>query len=204
MIILIDEYDTPIHSSYLYGYYDEMVEFIRNLLSGAFKDNSYLFKGVITGILRVSKESIFSGLNNLVTYTILDYKYSSDFGFTVDETKEILNRFNIGDKYDDVSDSYNGYKFGDNIIFNPWSIINFIDNPKNELLPYWANTSSNDLIKYLLKISSLNFKKSVEFWLKGKSINSRIDSNIVFPEIDRDDKNIYSLLFFSGLFEMFR
>jgi len=198
VIILIDEYDTPIHASYIYGYYGEFIEFIRSLLSGAFKDNSYLFKGVITGILRVSRESIFSGLNNLATYSILEDRFSDSFGFTIDETKDILEHFNLQDRYDDISDSYNGYTFGSHTILNPWSIINFIDNPQHELLAYWANTSSNDLIKHLLSISSLNFKKSMEGWLKDETIVSEIDSNIVFTEIERSDQNIYSLLFFSG------
>jgi len=198
VIILIDEYDTPIHASYLNNYYEPMIEFIRNLLSGAFKDNSYLFKGVITGILRVSRESIFSGLNNIATYTILDERYSNRFGFTIDETKKLLESYGLEDKYNDISDSYNGYKFGDNTIFNPWSILNYIDNPKHELLPYWANTSSNDLIKYLIRVSSMSFKKSLESWLNGECVESQIDSNIVFSEIERSDKNIYSLLFFSG------
>ncbi|SFV53290.1 Conserved protein, with a weak D-galactarate dehydratase/altronate hydrolase domain [hydrothermal vent metagenome] len=197
-VILIDEYDTPIHASYLHGYYDEFIEFIRNLLSGAFKDNDYLYRGVITGILRVSRESIFSGLNNIATYTISHTRYSNKFGFTIDETQKILDDFGLIDKYDEVSDSYNGYEIGEETIFNPWSILNFIDNPKHELLPYWANTSSNDLIKHLIKISSLNFKKSLEQWLNGESIRTEIDSNIVFSEIDKNDKNVYSLLFFSG------
>ena len=198
VVILIDEYDTPIHASYLHGYYNEFIEFIRNLLSGAFKDNSYLFKGVITGILRVSRESIFSGLNNLATYTILEERYSNKFGFTVNETKKILDSFGLIDRYGDMSNSYNGYKFGDEIIFNPWSILNYIDNPKHELLPYWANTSSNELVKHLIQVSSMSFKKSLESWLNGESIESQIDSNIVFSEIEKSDKNIYSLLFFSG------
>ncbi len=198
VVILIDEYDTPIHASYLHGYYNEFIEFIRNLLSGAFKDNDFLYRGVITGILRVSRESIFSGLNNIATYTISDTRYSNRFGFTIDETKQILNDFGLNDKYNEVSDSYNGYKIGEETIFNPWSILNFIDNPKHELLPYWANTSSNELLKYLINISSLSFKKSLEAWLNGKSIKTEIDSNIVFSEIEKNDKNIYSLLFFSG------
>jgi len=198
VVILIDEYDTPIHASYLHNYYSEFIEFIQNLLSGAFKDNDYLYKGVITGILRVSRESIFSGLNNIATYTISHTRYSSRFGFTVDETKKILDDFDLIDRYDDVSNSYNGYEIGEKTIFNPWSIINFIDNPKHELLPYWANTSSNELLKHLINISSLNFKKSLEQWLNGESIRTEIDSNIVFSEIDKNDKNIYSLLFFSG------
>ncbi len=199
VVILIDEYDTPpIHASYLHGYYSEFIEFIRNLLSGAFKDNVFLYRGVITGILRVSRESIFSGLNNIATYTILDTRYSDKFGFTINETKEILDSFGLIDKYIKVSDSYNGYKIGEETIFNPWSILNFIDNPQHELLPYWANTSSNELLKHLITISSLNFKKSLEQWLNGDSIKTEIDSNIVFSEIEKNDKNIYSLLFFSG------
>ena len=198
VVILIDEYDTPIHASYLHGYYNEFIEFIRNLLSGAFKDNEFLYRGVITGILRVSRESIFSGLNNIATYSIVDYEYSNRFGFTVDETKQILADFGLSDKYDDVSDSYNGYKIGSETIFNPWSIINFVADKKHRLLPYWANTSSNELLKHLINISSLNFKKSLEMWLNGESIRTQIDSNIVFSEIEKNDKNIYSLLFFSG------
>jgi len=197
-VILIDEYDTPIHASYLHGYYNEFIEFIRNLLSGAFKDNKYLYRGVITGILRVSRESIFSGLNNIATYTIVDYEYSNRFGFTVDETKKMLSDFNLSDRYSDVSDSYNGYKIGRETIFNPWSILNFVSDKEHRLLPYWANTSSNDLIKYLIKISSMSFKKSLESWLKGEAIRTPIDSNIVFSEIEQNDKNVYSLLFFSG------
>jgi len=198
VIILIDEYDTPIHASYINGYYGEFIEFIRNLLSGAFKDNSYLYRGVITGILRVSRESIFSGLNNLATYTILESEFSDSFGFTIDETRDILEYFNLQDRYDDISDSYNGYTFGTHTILNPWSIINYISDRDHRLLAYWANTSSNELIKHLLSVSSLNFKKSMESWLKDETIVSEIDSNIVFSEIERSDQNIYSLLFFSG------
>jgi hypothetical protein len=198
IVILIDEYDTPIHASYINGYYSEFIEFIRNLLSGAFKDNSYLFKGAITGILRVSRESIFSGLNNLATYSIVDYEYSDKFGFTISETQKILEDFGLKQRYSDVSNLYNGYKIGEDTIFNPWSIINFVADKNNRLLPYWANTSSNDLVKHLISISSLKFKKSLEIWLKGGSIRSEIDSNIVFSEIERSDKSIYSLLFFSG------
>ncbi len=198
VVILIDEYDTPIHASYLHGYYNEFIEFIRNLLSGAFKDNEFLYRGVITGILRVSRESIFSGLNNIATHSIVDYEYSNKFGFTIHETKQILADFGLSDKYDEVCDSYNGYKIGEETIFNPWSIINFVADKKHRLLPYWANTSSNELLKHLITISSLNFKKSLEQWLNGESIRTEIDSNIVFSEIEKNDKNIYSLLFFSG------
>ncbi len=198
VIILIDEYDTPIHASYLNGFYNEMIEFMRNLLSGAFKDNSYLFKGVITGILRVSRESIFSGLNNIATYSILDYEYSNRFGFTINETQKILADFNLSDRYEVVSKLYNGYKIGDDTIFNPWSIINFIGDKKHRPLPYWANTSSNDLVKYLIQISSMDFKKSLEIWLKGGSVKRELDSSVVFNELEKNEKNIYSLLFFSG------
>ncbi|NOZ90054.1 MAG: AAA family ATPase, partial [Epsilonproteobacteria bacterium] len=141
---------------------------------------------------------IFSGLNNLATYSILDYEYSDKFGFTINETKKILEDFDLKDRYSEVSNLYNGYKIGDNTIFNPWSIINFVADKKHRLLPYWANTSSNDLIKYLISISSLKFKKSLESWLKGETVREELDSNIVFNELIQNEKNIYSLLFFSG------
>ena len=169
-----------------------------NFLGGALKDNSYLSKGVITGVLKINKEFMFDSLNNIATYSILDYEYSDKFGFTIDETKKILADFNLSDKYEIVSKLYNGYKIGDDIIFNPWSIINFIGDKKHRPLPYWANTSSNDLVKYLIQISSMDFKKSLEIWLKGGSVKRELDSNVVFNELEKNEKNIYSLLFFSG------
>lgn len=151
VVILIDEYDTPIQSGYN-KFYDDVVVFLRNLLSGAFKDNSVLYKGVISGILRVSKESIFSGLNNLDVFSIFNYDFSDKFGFTQSETDKILSDFNLSDKKEQVKKWYNGYKFGQNEnIYNPWSILNFVTKYKEGFKTFWSNTSSNDLIKNQLK-----------------------------------------------------
>ena len=196
VVILIDEYDTPIHSAFVYDYYQKFVGFIRGFLSGGFKDNDYLYKGVITGILRVSKESIFSGLNNITPYTILDEKYGDKFGFTINETKKMLKDFDIEDRYAEVCDSYNGYNIGGVTIFNPWSILNYTDSKK--LLPFWVNTASNDLIKYLFKNSSPIFKKNLQNFIEDKVVNVQLDTNVVFSELTQNDNQIYSLLFFSG------
>jgi hypothetical protein len=147
VVILIDEYDTPIHSAYG-RFYEETVTFMRNLLSGAFKDNSYLYKGVITGILRVSKESIFSGLNNLSVFSILNNRFSDKFGFTEEEVKQILKDFEIDTDYEKVKEWYNGYRFGDTEgIYNPWSILNYVSEHRDGFRSYWSQTSSNALIR---------------------------------------------------------
>lgn len=195
-IILMDEYDTPIHASWVNGYYDEMINFMRNLMSGAFKDNSYIYKGVITGVLRVARESIFSGLNNLDVCTILDEYFSEKFGFTSEEVKRILDDYSISERFDDVNEWYNGYRFGDETIFNPWSIINFTDKKKTR--PYWANTSSNELLKELVSEGSFSLREDMEKLIRGEAIEAEIDENIVFPELKKSEKYIYSLLFFSG------
>jgi len=198
VVILIDEYDTPIQSSFYNGYYDELISFMRNLLSGAYKDNSYLFKGVITGILRISKESIFSGLNNIGVYTILRPEYSDRFGLTEREIKEMLSDFDLNEKYDEISNWYNGYIFGNKVIYNPWSLINYVASLDHEPRPYWANTSSNSIIKDLVKSSGLGFRKSIELLLRNEAIETELDENIVFPELKNKEIYIYSLLFFSG------
>ncbi len=195
-VVLVDEYDTPIHSSYVHGYYAEMTDFMRGLLSGAFKDNPYLYKGVVTGILRVAKESIFSGLNNLGVYTILDRKFSDKFGFTAEEVKEILSTCGLEERFPEVNNWYNGYDFGGTVIFNPWSIINFVD--RGETKHYWANTSSNELVKDLIREGSDRVKEDMERLLRDEPIESAINENIVFQELKKSERNIYSLLFFSG------
>ena len=195
-LILLDEYDTPIHASWVNGYYDEMIHFMRNVLSGAFKDNSYIYKGIITGVLRVSRESIFSGFNNLDVCTILDDHFSDKFGFTVEETQKLLEDFGLSGKFDEINEWYNGYKFGDETIFNPWSIINFTDRKKTR--PYWANTSSNELLKELVSTGNLSLRENIEKLIRGKTIESEIDENIVFPDLKKSEKYVYSLLFFSG------
>jgi len=195
-LMLVDEYDTPVNTAWVNGYYEEMIGFMRNLMSGAFKDNSYIYKGVITGVLRVARESIFSGLNNLDVRTILDEQFSDKFGFTSGEARKILEAYSMSERFEEVDEWYNGYRFGDRTIFNPWSVINFVD--KKKARPYWANTSSNDLLKELVREGGLSLREDIERLIRGGTIESDIDENIVFPEIKQSDKYIYSLLFFSG------
>ena len=195
-VILLDEYDTPIHAGWLEGYYNEIIKFMRGFLSGAFKDNIYFEKGVITGCLRVAKESIFTGMNNLTVASILRHKFSDKFGFTPEEVKSLLEDYGLDDKYDEVMQWYNGYKFGNKIVLNPWSVINYVD--EKEACPYWANTSSNDLIRMLVEEGPSGFKQDITLLLNGETIESVIDENIVFPDLKNSIKYIYSLLFFSG------
>ncbi len=197
-VILIDEYDTPIHASWQYGYYEEMVSFMRGILSGGLKDNPHIYKGVITGVLRVARESIFSDLNNLDVYTILDEQFSDKFGITEEELAWILKEYGLNDRYDEINEWYNGYSFGSNTIFNPWSILNFIDKAPCRPEPYWANTSSNALIKELIIEGGLEIRERVEKLIAGQTIESAIDKNIVFPELRQNEEAIFSLLFFSG------
>ena len=195
-VILLDEYDTPIHAGWLEGYYNEIIKFMRGFLSGAFKDNIYFEKGVITGCLRVAKESIFTGMNNLTVASILRHKFSDKFGFTPEEVKSLLEDYRLDDKYDEVMQWYNGYKFGNKIVLNPWSVMNYVD--EKEASPYWANTSSNDLIRMLIEEGPSGFKQDITILLNGESIESVIDENIVFPDLKNNTKYIYSLLYFSG------
>ena len=197
-VILIDEYDTPIHAAWQYGYYDEMVSFMRGLLSGGLKDNPHCFKAVLTGILRVAKESIFSDLNNLDVFTILDPRFSDKFGLTREEVKAALDEYGLSHRMEEVDKWYNGYKFGEHIIFNPWSILNFIDKNPQYPEPYWANTSSNALIKELIIDGGLEVREKVKGLIAGKDIVSVIDKNIVFPDLKKREHHIFSLFFFSG------
>ncbi|SFB45948.1 AAA family ATPase, partial [Clostridium frigidicarnis] len=175
VIILIDEYDVPIQAAYINNYYTETIEFMRNLLSGAFKDNIYLQKAMITGILRVAKESIFSGLNNLKVETVLGYNFSDKFGFTEDEVRKLVSDYNIEEDFNGVKQWYNGYYFGNVTIYNPWSILNYLSSPESGLKPYWVNTSSNDLVNILLAKGSEDVKNDLQTLIKGDSISKTID-----------------------------
>ncbi len=197
-VILIDEYDTPIHAAWQYGYYEEMISFMRGLLSGAFKDNPHIFKGIVTGILRVAKESIFSGINNLDTYTILEESFSDRFGITPDELHILFREYGIEECFDEADSWYNGYRFGNSTIFNPWSVLNFINRNPAPPAPYWANTSSNDLIKRLVIEGGTDVRENIEKLIRGESIDSVIYQNIVFPDLGKKERYIYSLFFFSG------
>jgi Predicted AAA-ATPase/PD-(D/E)XK nuclease superfamily len=196
--ILLDEYDTPIQSGHLHGYYNEIVGLFRNLFSAALKDNIYLFKAVLTGILRVSRESLFSGLNNLKVYSVLHAKYSAYFGFTEQEVADLLHQANLTEKSQEIKDWYNGYKIANQLVYNPWSIVNCIG--ENGILePYWVNTSDNALVKNLLLKSSDDFKERFELLLEGRSIDRLINENFVFPDLKKNSEgSVWSLLLMTG------
>jgi hypothetical protein len=198
VMLFIDEYDVPIQEGYLRGYYEEMITVIRNLLTSALKDNPYIEKSLITGILRVAKESIFSGLNNLQVNTILGFKFKDKFGFTEEELKELLKYYDLESKGGEIRQWYNGYIFGEEVIYNPWSVLNYIDNNRVGFMPYWINSSSNDLIKKLLLKGDNNMKLELEELISGNTINKIIDDNIVMSEVEESNENIWSFLLMSG------
>ncbi|WP_206154957.1 AAA family ATPase [Clostridium muellerianum] len=197
-VIIIDEYDVPIQSGYTSGYYEDIISFMRNFLSGGLKDNVYLEKAILTGILRVARESIFSGLNNLNVYSILKNKYSSYFGFSEAEIEEVFKYYKVESKLDEVKSWYNGYVFGENIIYNPWSILNYVNNYEEGLQPYWINTSSNDLVKSLITKGGQQLKSELEDLIRNKSIIKEINENIEMKEIDKSTENVWSFLLLSG------
>ena len=198
VMIFIDEYDVPIQEAYLRGYYEPMIVLIRNLLTAALKDNSYVGKSLITGILRVAKESIFSGLNNLEVDTILGYDFNDKFGFTEEELKNLLEYYDLKEKSEDIKHWYNGYVFGGKVIYNPWSVLNYLKKKKAGFMPYWINSSSNDLIKRLLIKGDKDIKLELEDLIEGKSINKVIDDSIVMAEVEDSNANIWSFLLMSG------
>ena len=200
-IIIIDEYDTPIQQGHTKGFYDEVINFMRNLFSGGLKDNSHLAYGFMTGILRVAKESIFSGLNNLKINSILDNKYSEYFGFTSKEVKEMLKYYGAKDKYSEICEWYDGYRFGNTEIFNPWSVINYIN---NEFQPraYWQSTGSNDIIGEILAQADEDIYEKLDALLKGKAFLTYIDTGVIYPQIQSNPSSIYSFLLVAGYLKM--
>ncbi len=199
VVILIDEYDTPIQASYN-KFYENAISFMRNLLSGAFKDNSFLYKGVITGILRVSKESIFTGLNNVTVHTVLNDEFADKFGFTEPETKQILQDFNVPTDYELIKKWYNGYKIGKlTDIYNPWSILNYAISYNSGFQTFWANTSSDDLLKEQLKDRDENYtREQLLKLINNETIEKDIDQNFVFSDLEKNKELLWSLLTFSG------
>jgi hypothetical protein len=202
-ILLIDEYDTPIHTAYSEGYYREMIAFMRSFLGAGLKDNTNIYKGVLTGILRVAKESIFSGMNNLGVYTLLQTEFSDKFGLTEKEVEQLLNDYQIEEKYDAIKRWYNGYIFGDTVIYNPWSILNYVSSKDKRLRNYWANTSSNEIIKDLIANSTEMVKAELQDLLQDIPIRRRLNENIVFDDLTRNEITIYSFLVFSGYLKAF-
>lgn len=195
--LLIDEYDTPIQSAFLHGYYEDMIELMRGLFSTALKTNPYLEKAVITGILRIAKESLFSGLNNLKVYTVLQQQYSEYFGFTETEVSDLLQRADLAEQASDIKHWYNGYLMGNTVIYNPWSIVNCIYE-KGLLRPYWVNTSGNALIKSLLASSDIAIKEDLRRLITKQPLQVLIDENMVFADLGRNRDALWSLLLASG------
>ncbi len=198
-VILIDEYDAPIHAGFSHGYYEKIIHFMRNFLCGGLKDtDQYLEKSVLTGIMRVAKESIFSGLNNPGVYTLLEEEFSDKFGFTEDEVETLLEDYQLTHKYTQVREWYNGYRFGKTVIYNPWSIINFLAGKSKEPAPYWLNTSHNQIVEDLLSRGGIELKEELEQLIRGETIEKAIESNIVLKDVSRLEKLLWSFLLLGG------
>ena len=197
VIILLDEYDTPMQEAYVNGYWQELIDFIKGLFNATFKANPYLDRAIMTGVTRISKESIFSDLNNLTVVTSTSNLYETSFGFTEKEVFDALNEYEMNEKKDDVKRWYDGFTFGKNKdIYNPWSILNYLKTGK--LSTYWANTSSNNLVAKLIRESGSNIKTTMEDLLEGKSFHTEIDEQLIFDQLDYRESAIWSLLLASG------
>lgn len=196
-IIIIDEYDTPIQEEYSKEFYDEIVGFMRNFFSGAFKDNSNLSYGFLTGILRIAQESIFSGLNNLAVSSVMDEEYDGYFGFTKQEVGEMLSYYGASDKADELRNWYDSYFFGSKEIYNPWSVINYL---YKGCLPqaYWVNTGKNEVLEDVLDAATDDISEKLYSLLRGEPVIARIDQNVVYRSLADDPANIYSLLLVAG------
>lgn len=196
-IIIIDEYDTPIQEGYINGYYSEAISFIRNFFSTAFKDNQYLAFSVLTGILRIAKESIFSGFNNIRVYSVLDKKYSEYFGFTEEEVKAICCYYDAPEKLAEIKEWYDGYKFGDMYIFNPWSVLSYFDN-QCQAIPFWSQTSANAVIKEVISNLSGSGIDNLKNILSGVPVESIIRTDIIYPSLKYPQTNILGFLLMTG------
>ncbi len=197
VIILLDEYDTPMQEAYVHGYWEKLVSFIRSMFNSAFKTNPYLERAIMTGITRVSKESIFSDLNNLEVVTTTSKKYADCFGFTEEEVFAALDEYGLSEKKEEVKAWYDGFIFGERRdIYNPWSMINYLDTQK--IGAYWANSSSNSLVGKLVREGSPAIKIAMESLLKGETFSTSFDEQIVFSQLDQEDTAVWSLLMASG------
>lgn len=196
-VIIIDEYDTPIQEGYSKDFYDEIIGFMRNFFSGAFKDNKNLSYGFLTGILRIAQESIFSGLNNLTVNSVMDKEYDSYFGFTQEEVTAMLSYYGVSEKKNELKEWYNGYLFGNIEIYNPWSVINYIS---KGCIPqtYWINTGKNEIIEDVLKIATEDITEKLYSLLQNETVIARIDQNVIYRALAENPGNIYSLLLVAG------
>ena len=196
-VIIIDEYDTSIQQGHLYDFYNEIVDFMRNFFSGGLKDNPHLAFGFLTGILRVAKESIFSGMNNLKTNSILDNNYSSYFGFTNEEVRDMLAYYDHEDKYQEICEWYDGYRFGNSEIFNPWSVINYISDECFSKA-FWQSTGSNDIIGEIIKTATPEINENLYKLLCGNTVTTYVDTSVIYPEVQSNPYSIYSFLLVAG------
>lgn len=196
-IIIIDEYDTPIQQGYMRGFYEDVILFMRNLFSGGLKDNRHLSYGFLTGILRVAKESIFSGLNNLAIYSILDSRYSEYFGFTMEDVKEIACYYGVEDKFEEICAWYDGYHFGNTEIFNPWSVINYFSNGCNPQA-FWQSTGSNDIIGEVLENANEEIFENLNALMQGDTFRTYVDTGVIYPQIQNNPSSVYSFLLMAG------
>ena len=201
-IILIDEYDVPLENAYLHGFYDEMIGFIRSLFESALKTNPYLEKGIITGCLRISKESIFTGLNNLEVDSVLHTRYADSFGFTEAEVQEMLAYYALSSALPEVKEWYDGYLFNRIEIYNPWSILKYVNDRKDHVtqfaLPYWSNTSSNSIIREMVGEADEEAKEDLETLINGGTIEKRVHEDITYGDIHQSQDNLWNFLFFTG------
>nr|WP_317354831.1 AAA family ATPase [uncultured Agathobacter sp.] len=196
-IIILDEYDTPMQEAYLHGYWTEFTSYIRSLFNATFKTNPYMERAIMTGITRVSKESIFSDLNNLTVVTTTSNRYATSFGFTEDEVFLAMDEYGLSEERNSVKKWYDGFKFGDqNDIYNPWSITNFLK--EKQISPYWASTSSNGLVNRLIRTASADIKSKMETLLDGGSVEVNFDEQLIFEQLDNDENAIWSLLLACG------
>ena len=201
-VILIDEYDVPLDKAFQHGYYKEMVHFIRGLLGEALKTNDSLSFAVLTGCLRVSKESIFTGLNNFKILSITDTRFDEQFGFTDTEVRKLLLDYHLEDRFDEVKEWYDGYRFGNADVYCPWDVINFVDRAKDdrEAKPeaYWINTSGNDLVKRFIDKANKTTKSEIERLINGEAIEKELRLDLTYEEVDQSIENLWSVLFTTG------
>ncbi len=200
VVLLIDEYDTPVHTAWQHGYYDEMISFLKLMLGSALKGNKHLKKGVLTGILRVSKESMFSDLNNFISSTVLDTDvYSDQFGFTEAEVAETLRYYGLnGREMEQLHEWYDGYRFGGHTIYNPWSILNYIFSLNHDLKPYWVNTSQDSLLRRLIFGDRAGIKSQVQQLLNGEKIKVQLDEHLTFQTLLSDQRTVWTMLVLAG------
>ncbi len=194
----------PLESAYFNGYYEEMVDFIRSLFESALKTNLYLEFAVITGCLRISKESIFTEMNNLRILSVLSEGYGEYFGFTDEEVQKLCSDYGIPEKYPAVKEWYDGYIFGNVHVYNPWSVIQFVEelwiNPNHLPSPYWANTSSNSIFQEMIELAGRETKDEIEAVIEGKSVEKPVHEDITYEEIEKSMDNLWNFMFFTGYF----